>query len=432
MLGGTAGALGLAPFIGACSQGRRDGPLPNIIVIMADDQGYGDLGCYGASDISTPRIDGMAREGIRFTDFYAAPMCTAARLGLMTGSYAARAGGLTRTGVGTRIGLHDGEMTIAEVLKARGYATHLVGKWHLGMDPVFSPLRHGFDSFFGLLTSNGQFPPLMRGLDVLEAEPDQSTLTERYTAECLERISRDRDRPFFIFLSHLLPHVPLNVAKRFRGGSPRGLYGDAVEALDWSTGQVLDALSRLGLEEKTLVVYCSDNGPWLTKADYGGSPGPLRGGKGQLYEGSVRVPSLWRWPGQIEPGVECGGVGGLIDLLPTFAGITGARLPDDRTLDGRDLWPMIEGAPDAPSPHRDLFFFRGTALEAMRRGDWKYHAVREQPDQVGRLFDLANDLGETRNLASQHPERVESMRTEMRRFAAEIERDKRPAGSIPG
>ncbi len=423
---GTAGVTSLLPLT-ACDAPRPRGDRPNVVVIMTDDQGYQDLGCYGSPDIRTPRIDRMASEGLRFTDFYAAPQCTAARVAFMTGCYAARVGDLKRTGVGTRTGLHPDEVTLAEILKLQGYATHLVGKWHLGMAPMFSPLRHGFDSFFGMLTSNGQEPPLMRGETIVEAEPDQSELTERYTAEAVALIDAAGDTPFFLFLSHVMPHVPLSVSERFRGRSERGLYGDAVECVDWSCGVVLDALEARGLTGDTLVVFCSDNGPWLLKGPDGGSALPLRGGKGQVFEGGVRVPCIARWPGTLPSGRESDAVCGLIDLLPTIAARAGAPLPADRLIDGRDLWPLLVGADPALTPHDAFYFFRGSRLAAMRAGRWKWHLPAAGAG-TGALYDLHADIGEVHDIADAHPERIERMRATLERFATQLEATRRVPG----
>jgi arylsulfatase A-like enzyme len=431
-MGGAIGAASLSPLLplGGCSRGQRPGDLPNVIVIMTDDQGYQDLGCYGSPDISTPRIDRMAAEGIRFTDFYAAPQCTAARIAMMTGCYAHRAGDLKRTGVGSHVGIHDEEVTVAELFKTRGYSTHLVGKWHLGMAPAFSPLRHGFDSFFGMLTSNGQFPPLMRGTQVTDAEPDQSQLTEIYTREALSVIAQSRDEPFFLLLAHAMPHVPLSVPASWRGRSRRGLYGDAVELIDWSTGQVLDLLVETGLDEQTLVIFCSDNGPWLIKGKNGGSALPLRGGKGQIFEGGLRVPCIMRWPAHIPPGRVNREVCGLLDFLPTFAQLAGAELPVDRVIDGRDIAPLLFDRPGATSPHDAYYFFKGSELRAVRQGRWKYHAPHSPRSPNGNLYDLFDDIAEKNDLVDQHSEIALELQETMNAFAADLEQTKREPGRV--
>jgi arylsulfatase A-like enzyme len=437
LLGRGASAVGLSsllPLAAApgCGPKSSNATQPNFVIIMTDDQGYGDLGCYGAPLIATPRIDRMAAEGVRLTDFYTAPVCAAARVGLMTGSHAERAGNLKRTGVGTRVGIHDDEVTIAELLRAQGYRTHLVGKWHLGMHAPFHPLRHGFDDFFGFLTSNGQNPPLMRGHDVVDENPDQSELIDLYTREALAHLERDRGHPFFLFISHAMPHVPLSAPERFRGQSEGGLYGDIVEALDWSCGRVFDTLREVGLDENTLVVFCSDNGPWTIKGDAAGSTGPLRGGKGQVFDGGIRVPCIARWPGHLPAGVTADGVASVMDWLPTFAGLANAAVPDDRVLDGRDLWPMLSGAPSALSPHEALFFFKGPDLAAVRSDAWKLHLARLPHHAEPTLFDIRRDLGERRNVASANPEVVRRLAALADAFRADLEANSRPAGTLIG
>jgi len=435
LLGSGAGAVGFSSLLSlaatsGCSEPAARAERPNLIVIMSDDQGYGDLGCYGADRIATPRLDRMADEGVRLTDFYTAPVCAAARVGLMTGSHAERAGNLKRTGAGTRVGIHDDELTLAELLRDRGYRTHLVGKWHLGMHPPFHPLRHGFDDFVGFLTSNGQNPPLMRGETVVDEEPDQAQLIDLYTREAIERIERDDEQPFFLFLSHAMPHVPLSVPERFRGRSARGLYGDVVEALDWSCGQVFDALARNGLDERTLVVFCSDNGPWTVKGDAAGSTGPLRGGKGQVFDGGIRVPCIARWPGQLPAGAVSDGIASVMDWLPTFAGLSGAALPTDRVLDGKDLWPMLAGAPESASPHEALFFFKGPELAAVRSGRWKLHLARPPRVREALLFDIREDPAESRDVAAANAAMVQELTVMSERFAADLAANSRPPGQV--
>jgi arylsulfatase A-like enzyme len=435
LLGGGASAVGFSSLLSlaagtGCSEPAARAERPNIVVIMGDDLGYGDLGSYGADRIATPRLDRMAEDGVRLTDFYTAPVCAAARVGLMTGSHAERAGNLKRTGAGTRVGIHDDEITLAELLRERGYRTHLVGKWHLGMHPPFHPERHGFDDFVGFLTSNGQNPPLMRGETIVDEDPDQSQLIDLYTREAIERIERDDERPFFLFLSHAMPHVPLSVPERFQGRSARGLYGDVVEALDWSCGQVFDALSRAGLDESTLVVFCSDNGPWTVKGDAAGSTGPLRGGKGQVYDGAIRVPCIVRWPGQLPSASVSGGIASVMDWLPTFAGLSGATLPVDRVLDGRDLWPMLAGAPEAASPHEALFFFKGPELAAVRSGPWKLHLARPPRAPEARLYDILQDPAETSDIAAENASVVERLTGLSERFRTDLAANSRPAGRL--
>ena len=369
-------------------------PKPNVIVIFTDDQGYGDLGCYGSPNIETPNIDRMASEGIRFTSFYAAPFCGPSRAQLMTGCYHARVGHSHNESPGAMTGLHPDEITIAEILKEAGYATMHIGKWHLGDAPQFLPTRQGFDRFFGLPFSNDMWPyhpkmpprpnegslmkqmreradytgfagqgsyysptggfpnplPLMRQEKTIEENPDQTKLTTRYTTTALEFIETNRERPFFLYLAHAMPHVPLFVSDKFSGKSDRGLYGDVMMEIDWSCGQIFQKLKELNLDEQTIIVFTSDNGPWLGYGIDGGSAGPLRDGKGSTWEGGVRVPAIFRWPGRIPPARRTDAVAGNIDLLPTLTAIAGAQLPKDRTLDGRDLTGLLNGESLYPTP----------------------------------------------------------------------------------
>ena len=381
---------------------RQSGRPPNIIVILADDQGYGDLGSYGHPTIRTPHIDRLAAEGQRWTSFYAAPVCTPSRAQLMTGRLAIRtglaAGVLFPDSTG---GLQPGEITIAEVLKARGYATAAVGKWHLGVLPEYLPTRQGFDSYFGIPYSNDmdwtgepipgvqrldsfQNPlianfnvPLMRNDRIVERPADQTTITKRYTDEGIAFIKAHRSQPFFLYLAHNLPHVPLFRSKAFEGKSQRGLYGDVVEEIDANVGRVIAALRDLHIERQTLVVYMSDNGPWAPYKDQGGSAGLLRGAKGSTWEGGVRVPAIFWWPGTIRSSVATG-IGSELDLLQTFASLAGARPPADRLLDGYDLSPTLRG--DAPSPRQSLMYYSGATLSAVRRGSYKAHFSSPEPD----------------------------------------------------
>ena len=391
-----------------------------MVIVFADDLGYGDLSSYGSPSIRTPHLDRMAREGVRFTDFYsAAAICTPSRAALLTGCYAARVSMLDVLIPGQREGLHPDEVTIADMLRERGYATACIGKWHLGDYAEVLPTRQGFDSYYGIPFSNDMFMsptlkladdvllregltreevrpvefqdmvPLMRGDEVIEYPCDQTTLTQRYTHEAMEFIRENRDKPFFLYLPHAMPHVPLFTSVDFEGVSERGLYGDVVEELDWSVGEILETLSDLGLDERTLVVFTSDNGPWFLDDGRGGSAGPLRGYKFQTYEGGVRVPCIMRWPGKIPAGVVRHEVAGTIDLLPTIAEITGARAPNDRVIDGRSIWKLISGEPGAESPHEAFFYYTENGLEAVRQGKWKLRTGASRPLERAseRVFD---------------------------------------------
>src|SRR2546422_8412543 len=333
------------PMFAAKPPSGATGRLPNIVIILTDDQGYADVGAYGARGIKTPNLDRLAREGMRFTDFYVAQaVCSASRAALLTGCYPNRVGISGALGPNARHGLNPNEMTIAELVKQRGYATCIFGKWHLGHHPEFLPTRHGFDEYFGLPYSNDMWPrhpeakpgtypdlPLIEGDKIVQTNPDQTQLTTWYTEHAVRFIERNKDRPFFLYVAHNMPHVPLHVSDKFKGKSKRGLYGDAIMEIDWSVGQILAALNKNDLDEKTLVVFTSDNGPWLLYGNHAGSALPLREGKTTIFDGGVREPCIMRWPGQIPPGTACRELAATMDLLPTFARLAGAERPRDRS-----------------------------------------------------------------------------------------------------
>ena len=426
----------LATFVLSCSNadtGKQ--PPPNVVVFLTDDQGYADVAAFGGSGVATPSFDRLAAEGMRLTSFYSAPSCTPSRAMLMTGAYGQRVSVPGAYFPAAREGLAPDEVTIAELLRVRGYATGLVGKWHLGSQPPFLPTRQGFDEYFGIPYSNdmgrvnplGQpiYPdlPLLDGETVVETEPDQAQLVRRYTERATDFIARHADRPFFLAVAHAMPHWPLAASERFRGTSPRGLYGDVIAEIDWSMGEILAALAAHGIDDRTLVLFASDNGPWLVFGNHAGSAGPLREGKGTSFEGGVRVPAIARWPGRIPAGSASGAVLGLIDVLPTAARLAGAELPAGRVIDGRDAWPVLSGADAASFDERVWLVHRNGGLEAVRRGRWKLHlphpyATVTVPGvdgddgegavlQIGlSLFDLESDLGETRDVAADHPDVV--------------------------
>ena len=391
----------------------RDAKKPNIILILTDDMGYGDIGVYGARMIDTPHLDRMAKEGVRLTDFYASGnICTPSRAGLMTGRYAIRSG-LAKNVImpASTHGLPPEEITIAEMLKGAGYDTLMIGKWHLGHQPEHWPTRHGFDAFFGVPYSNDMQPfALYEGEDKIEEPVEQATLTERYTARAVETINAAGDRPFFIYLAHTFPHIPLYASEQFRGRSQASLYGDVVETLDWSLGEIIAALKERGVDRETLVIFTSDNGPWFE-----GASGALRARKGSSWEGGFRVPMIARWPGRLpknrviaEPAVNT-------DFAPTLAALAGAALPADRPIDGKDIWPMLKDG--APTPHEDIFFFNNDQIVGVRRGKWKfviqdYYRTFDVPlaqFQYPLLFDLERDPGETYSFAPDHPDIVEAL-----------------------
>jgi arylsulfatase A-like enzyme len=406
---------------------------PNVVLIYVDDMGYGDLGCYGQTKWKTPHLDQMAKDGVRFTDFYVAQaVCSASRTALLTGCYPNRVSIFGALNPSSKNGIHRDETLISDMLKAQGYATAIFGKWHLGHHPEFLPTRHGFDVYFGLPYSNDMWPnhptskfpdlPLIEGEKVIETNPDQSQLTTRYTERAVDFIAKNKDRPFFLYVPHTMPHVPLAVSDKFKGKSGAGLYGDVIEELDWSVGQIRDALKKQGLTEKTLVLFASDNGPWLSYGNHGGQAGQLREGKATSFEGGVREPFLAAWPGVIPAGTVCHEPAMTIDLLPTLAGICGAKLPA-KPIDGLDIRPLLEGKPGAKSPHDALYFYWGQELQAVRSGPWKMHVAHTyvHPDPPGgdgkpgkmanlklekSLFNLEKDVGETTNVAAQNPEVV--------------------------
>ncbi len=419
---------------------------PNVVIVFTDDQGYGDLGVYGAKGYETPHIDRMAAEGMRFTSFYVSEAtCSASRASLLTGCYAQRVSMEAALMPTASVGLHPDEETIAELLKARGYATCAVGKWHLGHLPPFLPTRQGFDEYLGLPYSNDMWPveydgtPSKKGrkryypdLPLIDGEEkvatiatldDQGSLTGRYTERALDFIARHKDEPFFLYLAHSMAHVPLGVSERFRGKSEQGLYGDVIMEIDDSVGQVLAALEQHGLAENTIVVFLTDNGPWLNFGNHAGSTGGLREGKGTIFEGGPRVPCIVRWPGKVEAGAVCDELAASIDLLPTIAALTEAALPK-KAIDGVSLLPLLEGATET-SPRDHFVYFYGNQLRGVRDRHFKWvlpHSSRSyagvEPGMNGwpgpyatweggpHLYDLHADPAETTDVQAEHPEVV--------------------------
>ena len=418
--------LGGVTLLLATAAAHANETPPNIVLIFCDDLGYGDIGCFGSTKHRTPNIDRLADEGMRLTSFnVTCGVCTPSRSSLMTGCYPKRIGmhrneeGKWVLFPGNSRGLNPDEITIAEILKARGYATAIVGKWHLGDQPEFLPTRQGFDSYFGIPFSNDMgkwkparaYPPLplMRDEQVIETEPDQGQLTPRYTEEALRFIRANRDGPFFLYFPHTFPHAPLNASPRFRVKSATGLYGDAVEEIDGSTGKILETLHDLGIDDQTLVIFTSDNG---AAQAFGGSNLPLRGFKASTWEGGMRVPCVMRWPGRIPAGKQCNELVTSMDLLPTLARLAGGPIPTDRVIDGKDVWLLISGQPGAKSPHEAFFYYFMGQLAAVRSSNWKLHIARRQGrEKVAtkiplELYDLESDVGEQHNVAEQHPEVV--------------------------
>jgi len=425
--------FGMAPE--AWAQSPRQNP-PNVVVILADDMGYGDIAPFGSKLNRTPNLDRMAAEGIELTSFYAAPVCTPSRAQLMTGCYAKRVSLPAVLEPKCPIGLSSKEYTIADLLKQRGYSTMLVGKWHLGDQPEFLPTRHGFDRYLGLPYSNDMHPlVLLDNETVAETAPQQDKLTARYTEEAVKFISANRTHPFFLYLAHAAVHVPIHPGKAFQGKSANGRFGDWVEELDWSVGRVLGTLKELKLDSNTLVLFTSDNGGWREKGKDGGDNGPLRGGKRSTFEGGSRVPAIAWWPGRIPAGTVCDAVASEMDVLPTVVKLAGGALPSDRKIDGLDLWPLLSGQ-TRESPHEALFYFRDVKsegkIEAVRSGPWKL-AVAAQSEGwkdmaaeilaqpfTQRLYNLESDIGETTDVAAQHPDVVKRLQGYVNRMEADL------------
>ena len=464
--------IATASMVGHASAGQRP---PNFIVIFTDDQGYQDVGCFGSPDISTPNLDRMAAEGMRFTDFHvAAPVCTPSRAALLTGKYPERLG--MAKGVlfpHSQTGLDPQETTIAEHLKQKNYATACIGKWHLGHLDQFLPTAQGFDHYYGIPYSNdmwlapelkaakdialtggmtlekmdamrgkkatnesGRKVPLMRNDEIIEFPAEQATLTRRYAEEAIRFIEKKRGNPFFIYLTPAMPHVPLFASDAFKGTSKAGLYGDAIEEIDWAVGQILQCLEKEGLADNTLVVFTSDNGPWLSQGDQGDQGGhalPLRNGKGSTFEGGMRVPCIMEMPGTIPAGTTCSELASTIDLLPTFGQL--ADIPVAHEIDGRDIGDLVKGKPGAKTPHEFfLYYLHDDTLSAIRMGDWKLilsvpvisYSQKVEAKQYSRetfepeLYNLRDDIGEQNNLYKQHPEIAEKMLARARAEAAKL------------
>jgi arylsulfatase len=443
-------------FIAVTLQAAPDrSSTPNLVIVFCDDLGYADIGCFGAKGYTTPNLDRMAKEGIRLTRFYdAQPVCSASRAGLMTGCYPSRVGIQSALSPNAKIGINSNEVTIAEIAKQRGYATAIFGKWHLGRQTQFLPTHHGFDEYFGLPYSNDMWPfhpeyvnrppeeakrrpgypdlPLIEGDKVINpaiTHADQPHLTTWYTERAVKFIEKNKDRPFFLYVPHNMCHVPLFVSDKFKGKSARGLFGDVLMEIDWSVGQILAALKKNGLDKDTMVIFTSDNGPWLSYGNHAGSALPLREGKGTCWEGGFRVPFIARWPGKIPKGSVCKEPAMTIDLLPTFAKLIGAELPKHK-IDGMDVWPLLSGDPKAKNPHESYWFWFGNnQLEAVMSGTWKlqlphtYRTLGGKPGgrdgkpisyqtrqiEKAELYDLDNDISETTDLADKHPDVVKRL-----------------------
>lgn len=440
----SAGAI----FLGlmATSVGGQTPKLPNVVLILADDMGYGDLNCYGSTGYTTPNLDKLAAGGIRFTNFYVSQaVCSASRAALLTGCYSNRVGIAGALNPSSLVGLNPQEETIAEVLKKKGYKSAIFGKWHLGFQRQFLPLQQGFDEYFGLPYSNDMWGynikgehtnPNYRPLKLIDGNDevkeittmdDQAQLTTTYTERAVSFISKHKNEPFFLYLPYAMPHVPIAASAKFKGKSEQGLYGDVLMEIDWSVGQIMEALSKNGLSENTLVIFTSDNGPWLNFGNHAGSAGGMREGKGTSWEGGQRVPCIMNWPGHIPEGLICNKIASTIDILPTLAHIAGASLPV-RKIDGVNILPLMTGDRKANPREVFLYYFHENWLEGVRKNQWKlvlphqsrtYEGFAPGKDGVGgktgnvqvgiALFDLRRDPGERYDVKDQNPEIVEEL-----------------------
>lgn len=444
---------------------------PNFVVFFADDLGYADLHCFGGEQMVTPNLDALAKQGRRLTSFYASQaVCSASRSSLMTGCYNVRIGILGALGPGAKTCLNPAEQTIAEVLKPQGYKTAIYGKWHLGDRGVGLPTHHGFDEYFGLPYSNDMWPfhptsknfpklPLIEGTDVVNANvtaEDQQYLTRWSTEHAVSFIERNKEEPFFLYLPYSMPHVPIFASEKFKGSTKNGLFADVIAEIDWSVGEVVQALKQQGLSERTLVLFTSDNGPWLSYGDHAGSAGPLREGKGTTWEGGQREPTIACWPGQIAPGTVSDEVAATIDVLPTLAYLAGAKLPKER-IDGENVWSLLAGDSSAKSPHQAYYYYWGKELQAVRSGPWKLHfphtyrSLAGAPGKDGspgpykelqcglELYNLSEDIGESKNVAEQNPQvvaRLQELAATMRNdlgdaLTKSVGNGARPAGKLP-
>ena len=442
---------------------------PNIVIIFTDDQGYADVGCFGAEGLETPNLDKMASEGMKFTDFYVAQaVCGASRAALLTGCYPNRIGMLGAPGPKSRHGINTDEILIPEMLKENGYSTGMFGKWHLGHHQKSLPIHHGFDEYYGLPYSNDMWPhhpgvrhlpvnerlkrwphlPLIEGDQIIDDEitpKEQKDLTTDYTLRAVDFIKRNKDNPFFLYVAHSMPHVPLYVNERNENKTNKGIYADVIWEIDWSVGKILESLKENGIDKNTLVIFTSDNGPWLSYGNHAGSAKPLREGKGTAWEGGVRVPCIMRWPDKIGQGKDCSEPAMTIDLLPTIAEITGSSLPK-HVIDGKSIWPLITGK--GKTPQEAYYFYWGTNLHAIRKGKWSLHlphsyrSLQNKPGNDGipgeyiqkrtetALFDLSKDIGQKKDISKQHPEIVNSLKKLGGKHIEYVSKNKRTAAKF--
>ncbi len=444
---------------------------PNVVLFLTDDMGYSDIGPFGAKDIRTPNLDRLAREGRRFTSFYVGQaVCTASRAALLTGCYPNRIGLFGALNHTSTAGINENELLLSEMCKARGYATAIYGKWHLGLPPKFLPSRHGFDDYLGIPYSNdnSKYHPIVRDMPplpwfdgdrVVARDIDQAEFTRRLTERAVGFIEKNRDKPFFLYVPSIMPHVPIFASPKFKGQSKRGLYGDVIEEIDWSVGKILATLKKHGLDERTLVIFTNDNGPFLSYGTNAGISKPLREGKLTTFEGGIRVPCILRWPGMIPAGTTCDELATTMDLLPTIAKLIGGKLSAHR-IDGKDIAPLLTGEPGAKTPHEAFYYYAGEQLQAVRSGDWKLHfphpylEVAGEPGRDGKpanfsnlkpdsirlsglegiasrhgyrieqiglsLYNLKEDIGETKNVAEQHPDVVKRLQALAEKARADL------------
>ncbi|HCE04996.1 MAG TPA: arylsulfatase [Verrucomicrobiales bacterium] len=463
--------LMLAAWCSVSLSAKTDTNPPNVVVIFMDDMAYADIGPFGAKNFPTPHLDRMAKEGRKFTDFYVTQaVCSASRAGLLTGCYNVRVGILGALGPKSTHGINSKEITLAELCKQRGYATACFGKWHLGHHKEFLPLQHGFDEYFGIPYSNDMWPyhpgvrhlpmaerlkkwphlPLIEGNQVINPKvtsKDQEQITTQLTERSVRFIEKNKDKPFFLYVPHPMVHVPLYVSDKFKGKSKAGLFGDVMMEVDWSVGQILETLRKHKLDKNTLVIFTSDNGPWLSYGDHAGSAGPLREGKGTMFDGGCRESALMWWPGTIPAGSECHTPAMTIDLLPTVAELIGARLPK-HPIDGKSIVHLLKGTSDT-SPHEAYYFYYGRQLQAIRMGKWKLHFPHGYRTMAGRpggtdgiptrysqakiglaLFDMEKDIGETTDVKAKHPDIVKQLQALGEKMRNELGDNGRPGTGL--
>lgn len=419
----------------------KAGQKPNIVFFLTDDQGYGDLGCFGAKDLKTPNIDKLCSQGMKFTDFHVYNRCSATRMSLMTGSFPHRVGGYGVIYRWNLAGIHSDEITTAELLRQGGYATGAVGKWHLGDWEMFNPVNHGFDEFYGMMELEERKKGIFRNKELVETLSLPGTHgnhSEKFLNAGIEFITSNKDKPFFLYYASPLPHSPWRPSDRFKGSSERGVFGDMIHDIDWQVGELMKTLDELGLKDNTLFVFASDNGPELNGKSHGSS-GKLRDGKWSNFEGGIRTPCIMHWPDRIPAGTENHQITGIIDMLPTFCTIADVDIPTDRVIDGKNILPYMENR-KVVEPIHDFFVIEGVCI---RYGDWKLFVKKQDPGgnkkkwggrtgvKAGALFNLKNDIEEQHDVSSQFPEKAQQLKQRMDAFMSKLEKNKRPIGKTP-